>query len=97
MWQDSLKPALRRWMVGTLIALAYAAITGSCTPQPAANRVLVQAEPASERMAASQRQADQEAAQWEAAYSRMSDQEGMRGIVYGPIPGRLPDTERTQP
>ena len=46
MWQDSLKPALRRWMVGTLIALAYAAMTGSCTPQPAANRVLVQTEPA---------------------------------------------------
>lgn len=97
MWQDSLKPALRRWMVGTLIALAYAAMPGSCTPQPAANRVLVQTEPATERMAALQRQADQEATQWEAAYSRMSDQERMRGIVYEPITDRLPETERIKP
>ena len=97
MWQDSLKPALRRWMVGTLIALAYTAMTGSCTPQPAANRVLVQTEPATDRMAALQQQADREATQWEAAYSRMSDQERMRGIVYEPVSDRLPETGRTKP
>ena len=97
MWQDSLKPALRRWMVGTLIALAYAAMTGSCTPQPVANRVLVQTEPTTDRMAALQQQADREATQWEAAYSRMSDQERMRGIVYEPVSDRLPETGRTKP
>lgn len=97
MWQDSLKPALRRWMVGTLIALAYADMTGSCTPQPAANRVLVQAEPATDRMAALQQQADREATQWEAAYSHMSDQERMSGIVYEPVSDRLPETGRTKP
>ena len=32
MWQDSLKPALWRWMAGTLIALGYAVLIGSCTP-----------------------------------------------------------------
>lgn len=32
MWQDSLKPALRRWMAGTLIALGYAVLISSCTP-----------------------------------------------------------------
>lgn len=32
MWQDSLKPALWRWMVGTLIALGYAVLISSCTP-----------------------------------------------------------------
>lgn len=97
MWQDSLKPALRRWMVGALIALVYAAMTGSCTPQPAANRVLVQTEPATDRMAALQQQADREATQWEAVYSRMSDQERMSGIVYEPITDRLPETERVKP
>nr|DAY15907.1 MAG TPA: hypothetical protein [Caudoviricetes sp.] len=73
MWQDSLKPALWRWMVGTLIALAYAAMTGSCTPQPAAGRMTLQ-----------QRQADKETAAVAAVYGRMSDQERMRGIVYEP-------------
>ena len=44
-----------------------------------------------------QQQADREATQWEAAYSRMSDQERMRGIVYEPISDRLPETGRTKP
>jgi hypothetical protein len=39
---------------------------------------------------------EREAAQQEAAYGRMSDQERMRGIVYDPIP-RLPENERTKP
>ena len=99
MFVDVMEVKLRQWLIAVAAAIAYSGLAASCAPQPvpAVSRVLVQAEPATERMAALQRQADQEAAQWEAAYSRMSDQERMRGIVYEPIPDRLPETERTKP
>ena len=52
---------------------------------------------AADRSAALQRQVEREAAQQEAAYGRMSDRERMRGIVYEPIPDRLPENGRTKP
>lgn len=44
MWPE-LKNVARReaqnWLIAAIVAVAYAAMAGSCTPQPAAHRQLV--------------------------------------------------------
>ncbi|WP_301668144.1 hypothetical protein [Neisseria basseii] len=76
----------RNWLIAAIVAVAYAAMDGSCTPQPTAHRQLVgQPDTAAARLAAKERQAESEVAETVAVYERMSDQERMRGIVYEPV------------
>ena len=89
MWSE-LKNVARRearnWLIATIVAVAYAAMAGSCTPQPAAHRQLVgKPDKAAARLAAKERQAESEAAEVAAVYGRMSDQERMRGVVLEPV------------
>ena len=98
MFADVMEVKLRQWLIVVAAAIAYSALAASCAPQPvpAMNARAAAVQEAAARSTALQRQVEREAAQQEAAYSRMSDQERMRGIVYDPIP-RLPENERTKP
>jgi lipoprotein len=82
MWPE-LKNVARRearnWLIAAIVAVAYAAMAGSCTPQPAPPPSRVPPPPAEGR------RAEGEAAEAAAVYGRMSDQERMRGIVYDPV------------
>ena len=99
MFADVMEVKLRQWLIAVAAAIAYSALAASCAPQPvpAVNARAAAVQEAADHSAALQRQVEREAAQQEAAYSRMSDQERMRGIVYEPIPDRLPENERTKP
>lgn len=75
MWPE-LKNVARRearnWLIAAIVAVAYAAMAGSCTPQPAAHRQLVgQPDKAAARLAAKERQA-------ESATYRTSDRSSAR-------------------
>ena len=91
MFADVMEVKLRQWLIAVVAAIAYSGLAASCTPQPvpAMNARAAAVQEAADRSAALQRQVEHEAAQQEAAYSRMSDQERMRGIVYDPIQGYL--------
>ena len=99
MFTDVMEVKLRQWLIAVATAIAYSGLAASCAPQPvpavSARAAVVQE--AAVRSAALQRQVEREAAQQEAAYSRMSDQERIRGIVYEPAPDRLPENERIKP
>lgn len=89
MWSE-LKNVARRearnWLIAAIVAVAYAAMAGSCTPQPAAHRQLVgKPDTVAARLAVKERQAEGEAAEAAAVYERMSDQERMRGVVLEPV------------
>lgn len=93
MFADVMEVKLRQWLIAVAAAITYSGLAASCAPQP----VPAVSARAAARSAALQRQVEREAAQQEAAYGRMSDQERMRGIVYEPAPDKLPENERTKP
>lgn len=83
MLSDVLEVKLRQWLLALAVAVAYSALAASCSPQPVMVSTAAGQEPAG-LMAAKQRQADREAAAWEAVYGRMSDAERMHGVVLEP-------------
>ena len=99
MFADVMEVKLRQWLIAVAATIAYSALAASCSPQPvpAVNARAAAVQEAADHSAALQRQVEREAAQQEAAYSRMSDQERLCGIVYEPISDRLPENERTKP
>lgn len=67
------------WLLVVPMALGLAAIPTACAPEPVAVK---QAQTASALMVQKQRAAEAAARELEAVYSRMSDEERMRGVVY---------------
>ena len=67
------------WLLALPLALGLLAIPTACAPEPVAAK---RAQTASMLLVEKQRAADAAVAELEAVYSRMSDEERMRGVVY---------------
>ena len=67
------------WLLALPLALGLSAMPTACAPEPVAAK---RAQTASVLLVEKQRAADAAVAELEAVYSRMSDEERMRGVVY---------------